>query len=229
MSNCRSARRIGASIVVACLVACSPATDRDRYEVGDTGVVTFHNQLHRTLYLAGCNHFDYEKRVGDAWVSQGPDLACFWEGFAQPVASGEAVSDSIRARNPGTWRLRYVVGAGCSDDAPLSDAACMITGETVSNEFEVVDGGCVVTGCSSQLCASEPAASTCEWLPHYACFRDAECGRFGVGGSCGWKPTPELAACLDTDALSPRDPDGIALAHRDARAASGVYPGARHG
>jgi hypothetical protein len=185
-------------LLVVIMVACSPATDRESYEVGDTGVVTFHNQLRTTLYLAGCNHFDYEKRVGDAWVSQGPDLACFWEGFAQPVVTGEVVTDAIRARDPGTWRLRYDVGAGCSSEAPLSEDACVATGEAVSNEFEVVDSGCVVTGCSSHICAEEHVGTTCEWYPHYACFRDAECGHFGTGGSCGWKPTPELAACLDT-------------------------------
>ena len=198
MSNHSSATRISASLLVAFLVACSPATDRDRYEVGDTGVVTFHNQLRTTLYLGGCNHFDYEKRVGDAWVSQGPDLACFWEGLAQPVVSGETVEDSIRARDPGTWRLRYDVGAGCSAGAPLSEAACSVEGEAVSNEFEVVDPGCVVTGCSGQICAEEHMATTCEWLPHYGCFRDAACGHFGPGGTCGWKATPELAACLET-------------------------------
>jgi hypothetical protein len=192
-------KQFPALLAVALLVACGPATDRTRYEVGEPGVATFHNQLHATLYLAGCNHFDYEKRVGDAWVSQGPDLACIWEGTAQPVASGDVVQDAIRARDAGTWRLRYAVGAGCSVDAPLSPANCDVLRDVFSNEFEVVDSaGCVVTGCSGQLCAEEHIGTTCEWLPQYACFRDAECGRFGPGGSCGWQPTPELTTCLET-------------------------------
>jgi len=185
-------------LAVALLAACGPATDRDRYAVGETGVATFHNQLVMPLYLAGCNHFDYEKRVGDAWVSQGPDLTCIWEGLAEPVAPGEVVTDPIRAREPGTWRLRYAVGAHCSDAAPLEAAHCSVLRDDVlSNEFEVEDAGCIVTGCSGQICAATEVASTCEWLPRYACFRDAECGRFGPGGSCAWKPTPELAMCLE--------------------------------
>ena len=185
-------------LAVALLDACGPATDRDRYAVGEAGVATFHTQLRTTLYLAGCNHFDYEKRVGDAWVSQGPDLACVWEGFAQPVLPGEVVSDAIHAREPGTWRLRYAVGAGCSAEAPLDASKCSVVREVFSNEFEVTGRDCVVTGCSGQLCAEEQMASTCEWRPEYACFRDATCGRFGPGGACAWKSTPELAACLES-------------------------------
>jgi hypothetical protein len=184
-------------ILAVLLVACGPATDRTRYAVGDTGVATFHNQLATTLYLAGCNHFDYEKRVGDAWVSQGPDLACIWEGLADPVTTGEIVSDPIRARAPGTWRLRYAVGAGCSESAPLAESNCRVVREIFSNEFEVDDAGCVVTGCSGELCAASEVASSCIFLPRYACFRDAECGRFGPGDTCAWKPTPELAMCLE--------------------------------
>ncbi|HEU4409349.1 MAG TPA: protease complex subunit PrcB family protein [Polyangiaceae bacterium] len=57
-------------------------------------------------------------------------------------------------------------------------------------------GGCVVSGCSNQVCADEPVVTTCEWRPEYACF-----GQFGVcerdaAGACGWRATPELASCL---------------------------------
>ena len=100
--------------------------------------------------------------------------------------------------------VRYPVGVGCSATAPLS--ACAQVEELVSNAFEVLDGGCVATGCSGQLCAEEPVATTCEWRPEYACCRDARCGRFAAGGRCGWESTPELAACLEQSgaSLSPR-------------------------
>lgn len=180
----------------ALLVACMPTTDRERYEVGDRGTATFHNRLAATLYLGGCGHFDYEKRVGREWISKGSDIVCLWEGFAEPVAPGEVVVDPIMAREPGTWRLRYPVGIGCSETEPLSQ--CPRVEDVHSNEFEVVDGGdaCVVTGCSGQVCAEDHVATTCEWRPEYACYRDANCGRFGAGGSCGWQATPELARCL---------------------------------
>ncbi len=57
-------------------------------------------------------------------------------------------------------------------------------------------GGCVVSGCSGQLCTEAPGeASTCEWQPEYACYRDAACGR-QADGKCGWAMTDELRECL---------------------------------
>jgi len=54
---------------------------------------------------------------------------------------------------------------------------------------------CVVTGCSSHICAPEPTASTCEWRDEYACYRDAAC-EAQRDGSCGWTRTDELAECI---------------------------------
>lgn len=182
----------------ALVVACAPTTDRDRYEVGDAGTATLRNQLAATtFYLGGCGHFEYERRVGRRWVPEGSDIACIWEGVAQPVPPGSVVVDPITARAPGTWRLRYPVGVGCRESAPLS--ACDRIEEIVSNEFEVVEGGCVVGGCSGQVCAADEVVTTCEWLPQYACYRDARCGPFGAAGACDWEPTAELAACLEAN------------------------------
>jgi hypothetical protein len=63
-----------------------------------------------------------------------------------------------------------------------------------------ITGGCVVGGCSSQLCvdASEgDIVSTCEWHEEYACYRNATCER-QTDGRCGWTMTPELATCIET-------------------------------
>lgn len=57
--------------------------------------------------------------------------------------------------------------------------------------------GCVVGGCSSQLCvdASEgDIASTCEWREEYGCYQTATCEKQS-NGQCGWTPTPELTQC----------------------------------
>jgi len=59
--------------------------------------------------------------------------------------------------------------------------------------------GCVVGGCSSQLCSDSsdgPLMSTCEWRDLYACYQE-----FGVcerqdGGKCGWTQTEGLSQCL---------------------------------
>lgn len=88
---------------------------------------------------------------------------------------------------------------GCEpgDDCP---AVCWPYG------FCVVAGQpkCKKTGCSGQLCASQDIMTTCEWMPHYACYQQfGECGNFGPDGSCLWNPTVELEQCLmDTDGLS---------------------------
>ena len=61
-----------------------------------------------------------------------------------------------------------------------------------------VSGGCVVGGCSSQLCtdASQgPAVSDCLYKAEYACYKNAKCER-QPDGQCGWTPTPALTACL---------------------------------
>jgi len=69
----------------------------------------------------------------------------------------------------------------------------------------VIIGGCMVGGCSSQLCgeASEDGGmvSTCEWREEYACYRSATCER-QIDGKCGWTETPELTACLESASAS---------------------------
>lgn len=58
------------------------------------------------------------------------------------------------------------------------------------------DADCVVTGCSGQICASEPMASTCEWREEYACYGEPTTSCGCNAGQCGWAQTDELAACL---------------------------------
>lgn len=60
-----------------------------------------------------------------------------------------------------------------------------------------VGAGCVVGGCSSQLCvdASEgDVVSTCEWREEYGCYQTATCERQS-NGQCGWTETEELKQC----------------------------------
>ena len=54
---------------------------------------------------------------------------------------------------------------------------------------------CRPTGCSGQVCADTDVITTCEWRPEYACYQNATCER-AADGSCGWRQTRELAACL---------------------------------
>lgn len=55
--------------------------------------------------------------------------------------------------------------------------------------------GCVITGCSSQVCAEEEIATTCEFRPEYACYDSAICER-QASGECGWTQTSESQSCL---------------------------------
>lgn len=60
------------------------------------------------------------------------------------------------------------------------------------------DSDCVRAGCSSQLClpASQgDTATTCEYVPEYACLAQTTCGC--VQGLCSWRQTPEYLNCLN--------------------------------
>lgn len=62
----------------------------------------------------------------------------------------------------------------------------------------VTKNGCVVGGCSSELCVEESEgeiASICIYKDEYACYKNAKCER-QAGGKCGWTETQELQACL---------------------------------
>jgi eight-cysteine-cluster-containing protein len=54
---------------------------------------------------------------------------------------------------------------------------------------------CVVTGCSGQVCAEEDIITTCEYIPTYACYKNAKCQRQS-NGKCGWTESEELLQCL---------------------------------
>lgn len=61
-----------------------------------------------------------------------------------------------------------------------------------------VDGECITSGCSGQLCVpadADPIGTTCEWREEYACYQAAACEK-QADGACGWTPTDELAQCL---------------------------------
>jgi len=64
--------------------------------------------------------------------------------------------------------------------------------------LSIAYGECVITGCSSQICAEEPTDSTCEYLDWYACFQYSECGNYGLEGNCSWLTTDSFLDCLDS-------------------------------
>lgn len=68
-------------------------------------------------------------------------------------------------------------------------------------------GGCVVSGCSGQICGEEEVMSTCEFRPEYTCYKDALCERQD-DGTCGWTPTPRLEQCLSEGGETGYEPCG---------------------
>jgi hypothetical protein len=82
----------------------------------------------------------------------------------------------------------------CVDPCPWGDAS----GRPCATPPQppTATGGCVVGGCSGQVCSDDGGVvTTCEWLPEYACYRKAACER-QADGACGWTLSDELAACL---------------------------------
>lgn len=72
----------------------------------------------------------------------------------------------------------------------------MVFFEEETSHSPITPGECFVSGCSGQLCSSEPGLiSTCEWREEYACYQGARCER-QESGMCGWTETNELLACL---------------------------------
>lgn len=61
------------------------------------------------------------------------------------------------------------------------------------------DADCVRAGCSSQLCVPRSlgdVATTCEYLPEYACLQYSSCGC--EDGVCGWEGTEEYLECVES-------------------------------
>ena len=56
-------------------------------------------------------------------------------------------------------------------------------------------GGCLITGCSGQVCADHDVITTCEYRPEFACYENAVCER-QADGPCGWTLTAALGRCL---------------------------------
>lgn len=61
---------------------------------------------------------------------------------------------------------------------------------------QVAKDGCIISGCSGEICADEPMFSACILIPELVCYESTICER-QANGYCGWTQTPELTSCLN--------------------------------
>jgi hypothetical protein len=156
--------------------ACTDGTDPvnclvDPCQVSSCGVP---DAECRANYCGGCNAEWYDATGA---IVCGDDDGCDDDPARSYVSRDPAQCAAIRFRcDEGNRPFFDDCGCGCE---PLP--------------------ACARGGCSGQLCLEEgdDRVTTCEWREEYACYDRATCERQG-DGSCGWTPTDELEACLDT-------------------------------
>ena len=97
---------------------------------------------------------------------------------------------------PATLVLEKANPSGLPENGDELRIPVIISSPSSSSNAEAT-GGCVITGCSAQICADEDTASTCEFRPEYACYQstNARCTR-NSANQCAWVETAELKACL---------------------------------
>jgi eight-cysteine-cluster-containing protein len=79
---------------------------------------------------------------------------------------------------------------------PDGTARCIAQGAPAPTGNPGASGPCMKTGCSGTVCSDQQVMTTCEYREQYACYQSAICERDPASGTCGWRRTPELQACL---------------------------------
>lgn len=113
------------------------------------------------------------------------DGAALITNFKECVAAGNPVMESYP-------RQCRAAGETFVEDIDKPDPAQ----PPKSGSRAPINDGCIVTGCSSQVCADEEVNTTCELRPEYQCYGYSACER-QAGGECGWTQTVELMECLN--------------------------------
>ncbi|MEM9191931.1 MAG: hypothetical protein AAGF12_22350 [Myxococcota bacterium] len=149
---------------------------------------------------------------GQCGWTETPKLTSCLGGNPEPMpgpcfvggCSGQICSDAPGAPSTCEFRPEYA----CYRDAACERQSDGMCGWTETPELLACltpnppptpgPAPCYVGGCSGQLCTDTPgAASTCEWLEEYACYRSASCER-QADGACGWTESPALQMCIDS-------------------------------
>ncbi len=139
------------------------------------------------------------------------------EGFGDLESHiGEQVEVYAHEKPDGTYSLYgsegfYIKLLGGKSGGGVSggaNAGITIGEPNPSTPKSVASVGCMVGGCSGQLCGDEKTigdmVTTCEYREEYACYKSASCERQS-NGQCGWTMDSELTQCLNTKAVGTMD------------------------
>ena len=95
----------------------------------------------------------------------------------------------------------YCVEGECVDTLA---SECASDDECAADEL-CIDGACeapatatcIVSGCSSEICAPVAEITSCDVEPWFECLKYTQCGAFGPEGTCAWEESPAYLDCLD--------------------------------
>ncbi|MEI6532601.1 MAG: hypothetical protein WCO06_02050 [Candidatus Roizmanbacteria bacterium] len=92
-----------------------------------------------------------------------------------------------------------------ADDRALSFPSAVPTGKI---SLRVIKDGCVIGGCSKELCqdpnAKSKSVGICVYLEEYACYETAICEK-QKDGACGWTQNDSLKKCFDDKAQNKKN------------------------
>jgi hypothetical protein len=84
------------------------------------------------------------------------------------------------------------------DEQPAAQAPTSTQTQPQSQQY--VQNGCMVAGCSGEMCSDATDAgnlvSNCIYMPQFACYKTARCEK-QADGKCGWSMTADLSACIE--------------------------------
>ncbi len=110
------------------------------YYVNQVGRVTLTNTKLEKIYLPGCEEFHVERLEKAGWKDLGPNKVCFWEGLVRPLAPKQSRTDEFALQQAGMYRLKYLVGFGCEEHEPMSQADCRDFQVVYTKVFRVLAG-----------------------------------------------------------------------------------------
>lgn len=109
--------------------------------------------------------------------------------YADCVAAGNPILESYPSQ------CRTPDGRSFVNPAEHIDIPTSVT----QSQQQYVGPGCMVGGCSGEVCADQTEAanlvSNCIYMPQFACYKTARCEK-QTDGKCGWSQTAELQACI---------------------------------